>query len=171
MALDLARGRVFEADQGALWEDLRAHPRALIKGDSFSDGEVVSQEAYFVPDGSSLVLRRLISETGADVDGDGAGDGEPAFGTGGFDTTGRRLDLRLPDGYKPAAVGYSLFQWLDDDRFAAMAGAVHNEFGWNGFPGYGDILVCNIDKGRCALAAKGPKGDGFRLVPHVDAPN
>jgi hypothetical protein len=52
-----------------------------------------------------------------------------------------------------------------------MAGAVPNEFGWNGFAGYGDILVCNIAEGRCAVAAKGPTGDGFRIVPHLDVPN
>lgn len=52
-------------------------------------------------------------------------------------------------------MAYVLFQWLDDDRFAVMAGAAHNEFGWNGLPGYGDILVCDIARERCTLAAKG----------------
>ena len=71
----------------------------------------------------------------------------------------------------PAASDYVLFQWLDDDRFAVMAGAAHNEFGWNGFPGYGDILVCDIARERCTLAAEGPSDDGYRIVPHLDVPN
>jgi hypothetical protein len=162
MGLDVSGERVFKTDQSVLSEDLRSHPRALVIGDSFADGAVVSIEANFLTKGSSLVLRGVIRETG---------DGEQIYGSGGFDTTGRRLHLRLPDGYKPAATGYSLFQWLDDDSFAVMAGAVHNDFGWNGFRGYGDILVCNIAHGQCALAVKGPKRDRYRLVPHVDVPN
>jgi hypothetical protein len=168
-ALDVPSGTVSETNLGELWDDLRAHPRGLIKGDSFADGEVVNehvnQEAvYFVPDGSSLALRRFVHEAGP-------GDADDVYAFGGFDTTGRRLNLRLPDGYTPAATAYALFQWLDDDRFAVMAGATHNEFGWNGFPAYGDILVCNIAQERCTLAAKGRTDDGFRLVPHLDVPN
>ena len=106
----------------------------------------------------SLGLRRLVPET-------------RVLATGGFDGTGRRLHLRLPDGFRPAAVDYSLFQWLDDDRFAVMSGAVHNPYGWNGFRGYGDILVCDIASQRCDLAAKGPGGGRYRLVPHLDVPN
>jgi hypothetical protein len=59
-----------------------------------------------------------------------------------------------------------------------MAGAVHNEFGWNGFSGYGDILVCDIAREECTLAVPGPAGvstsDGWgalRLVPHRDVPS
>jgi hypothetical protein len=162
IALDVPSGTVFETDEGARSADIRANPRGLVKGDSFANGEVVNMEANFTARGSSLELRRLVRETD---------DGEAIYGYGGFDTTGRRLDLRLPDRYTPAATDYTLFQWLDDDRFAVMSGAVHNEFGWNGFPGYGDILVCNIAKGRCTLADNGPTSDRLRLVPHLDAPN
>ena len=71
-----------------------------------------------------------------------------------------------------------LFQWLDDDRFAVMAGATH-DFGLGGWSGYGDILVCDIAQERCTLAVPGPDGgptsdsfgDGFRLVPHLTLPN
>lgn len=60
---------------------------------------------------------------------------------------------------------------LDDDRFAVMAGAAHSRFGWNGFRGYGDILVCDIARERCELAVEGPTDDGYRIVPHLDVPN
>ena len=152
MVLEISRGTISATDEGALSAHLRGLPRGFVKGDSFTDGEVVTHDVspenvYVEPNGSSLELRRLIRETT---------DGEAVDGYGGFDTTGRELHLRLPDGYRPAPVDYTLFQWLDDDRFAVMAGAAHNEFGWNGFPGYGDILVCNIARERCTLAANGP---------------
>ncbi len=165
--LELSSGTVSATDGTTLSEYLRTLPRGFVKGDSFTDGEVVTHDVnqenvYFEPRGSSLELRRLIRETP---------DGEAVYGYGGFDTTGRRLNLKLPDDYTPAATDYTLFQWLNDDRFAVMAGAAHNEFGWNGFPGYGDILVCDIARERCTLAAPGPTDDGYRIVPHLDVPN
>ena len=100
------------------------------------------------------------------------------FGFGGFDTTGRRLNLRLPEGYTPAENPYVLFQWLDDDRFAVMAGAVHNEFGWNGFSGTAISSSATSPERNapwpspgllaCLLATAGAT---FRLVPHRDVPN
>jgi hypothetical protein len=167
MALEVSTGTVSETDEAALFEYLRAFPRGFVKGDSYADGEVVTQDVnqeavFFAPVGSFLELRRLVRETSED---------EAVYGYGGFDTTGRRVHLRLPAGYTPAASDYALFQWLDDDRFAVMAGAAHNAFGWNGFPGYGDILVCDIAHKRCTLAAQGPRDDGYRIVPHMDVPN
>jgi len=82
----------------------------------------------------------------------------------------RPLNLRLPAGYIPAENPYVLFQWLDDDRFAVMVGAT-NDFGLSGWSGYGDILVCDIARERCTLAAPGPTNDRFRLVPHLTLPN
>ena len=166
-ALDVSTGTVSETDAAGLIAYLRAFPRGFVKGDSFAVGEVVTQDVnqeavFFAPVGASLELRRLVRETSDD---------EAVYGYGGFDSTGRRLHLRLPAGYTPAASDYVLFQWLDDDRFAVMAGAAHNEFGWNGFPGYGDILVCDIARERCTLAAEGPSDDGYRIVPHLDVPN
>ncbi len=165
--LEPASGTVSATDEAALTEYLRTSPRGFVRGDSFTDGEVVTHDVnqenvYFEPDGSSLELRHLIRETA---------DGEAVYGYGGFDTTGRRLRLRLPRGYTPAASVYTLFHWLDDDRFVVMAGASRSESGWNGFPGYGDILECDIARGRCTLAAPGPTGDSYRLVPHLDVPN
>ncbi len=162
LALDLTNGSVLRTDPRGLAEDMRGRPRALVVGGSFAGGEVVNSEAAFEPQGGFLVLRRFVRETA---------DGEGVFTRGGFDATGRRLHLRLPQGYQPAQVDYSLFQWLDNDRFAVMTGAVHSSFGWNGFRGYGDILVCDIARQRCDLAAKGPGGGRYRLVPHLDVPN
>jgi hypothetical protein len=165
-ALDVSTSTVSETDAAGLSAYLRGFPRGFVKGDSYADGDVATQDVnpegvFFAPVGSSLELRRLVRETSD----------EPVYDYGGFDTTGRRLHLRLPSGYTPAASDYTLFQWIDDDRFAVMAGAAHNEFGWNGFPGYGDILVCDISRERCTVVAKGPSDDGYRIVPHLDVPN
>ena len=126
------------------------------------------QATVFTPQGSTLELRRVARVKA---------NGDEVFGFGGFDTTGRRLNLRLPEGYTPAENPYVLFQWLDDDRFAVMPGATHEN--GHGFSGYGDILVCDIAREECTLAVPGPAGvstsdewgDGFRLVPHRDPPN
>jgi hypothetical protein len=176
MVLDVPIVTVSKSNASALSEDLRSRPRGFVKGDSYDTGEVVNQDinteaVFFVPRGSSLELSRVVRDTGADVDGDGEGDGEVVFGYGGFDTTGRRLDLRLPAGYTPAENPYVLFQWLDDDRFAVMPGATFSKGPWWDFPGYGDILVCDIARERCTLAAPGPTNDRFRLVPHLTLPN
>jgi hypothetical protein len=166
MALDVPSGRVLQTDAETLWEDLRANPRAFVVGDSFAKGQVMSNEinyqaVYFEPHGSTLELRRVVREKAS---------GEEVYGFGGFDTMGRRLNLRLPDGYSSAATEYPLFQWLDDDRFAVMPGATFDKNGWD-FSGYGDILVCDIARERCDLAAPGPTNDRFRLVPHLNVPN
>lgn len=178
--LDVPTETVSTTDARALSEDLRSHPRGFVKGDSYDTGEVVNQDinteaVFFVPRGSSLELSRVVGETGTKTDCNGEDDGTTAYCYGGFDTNGRRLDLRLPAGYTPAENPYVLFQWLDDDRFAVMAGATH-DFGLSGWSGYGDLLVCDIARERCALAVPGPtggptSGDGFRLVPHLTLPN
>ncbi len=165
--LDIRTGVTSDSDASALSDDVRAQPRGFVKGDSFATGEAVNQDVnteavFFHAVGASLELSRFVRE-------DSNGDGVYAYG--GFDTTGRRLHLRLPSGYTPAESDYTLFQWLDDDRFAVMAGAAHNEFGWNGFRGYGDILVCDIAEESCTLAVPGPSDDGYRIVPHLDVPN
>ena len=184
MVLDVSTENVSETDVRAIADDLRSYPRGFVMGDNYDTGEVVNQDVnteavYFVPRGSTLELQRIVRTTGADVDGDGEGDGPVIYGYGGFDTTGRRLNLRLPTGYTPAEHSYNLYQWLDDDRFAVMAGATHGSgnFGEGGWSGYGDILACDIARGRCTLAAPGLR-DGtpdddfqFRLVPHLTLPN
>jgi hypothetical protein len=165
--LEVSTGAVSDTDATSLAAYLRTVPRGFVKGDSFADGEVVTydvspENVYFEPQGSTLELRRVVDETEG---------GEAVYGYGGFDTTGRRLHLRLPDGYPPADSDYVLFQWLDDDRFAVMSGAAHNDMGWNGFRGYGDILLCDIAEDRCTLAVPGPTDDDYRIVPHLDVPN
>lgn len=163
--LDVPTETVSEVDATALYEDLRSHPRGFVKGDDYAIGEVVNQDVndeavFFTPRGATLELTRIVR---------GEGTNTPVFGYGGFDITGRRLNLQLPAGYRPAEHPYALFQWLDDDRFAVMAGAA--DFVEPG-AGYGDILVCDIAEERCTLAAPGPGPDGnLRLVPHLTLPN
>jgi hypothetical protein len=168
MRLDVPDGTVSQTDVRALGEDLRSQPRGFVMGEDYDTGEVVNQDVnieavFFAARGATLELQRIVR---------GAGTDGPVYGYGGFDTTGRRLDLRLPAGYTPAEHPYNLFQWLDDDRFAVMAGATHGSggFGEGGWSGYGDILVCDITRDRCTLAAPGPPAD-LRLVPHLTLPN
>ncbi|GAA2143968.1 hypothetical protein GCM10009844_16970 [Nocardioides koreensis] len=177
LAFDVSRGDVTATDTRAFWDDLRDQPRALVKSNDPRSGEVVAIDAWLATRGDRLALQWLVSETGPDVDGDGRGDGRAVFGYGGYDTGGRPVDLRLPEGYTPTDT-YRLFQWLDDDRFAVI-GAVgdgslpdvpHGE-------GYADILVCDLASARCDLVSPGPDrrasytDGGFRLVPDLDAPN
>jgi hypothetical protein len=166
--LDVPTETVSVTDENALTDDLRSHPRGFVLGDAYDIGEVVNQDlnteaVLFEARGSTLELQRIVR---------GAGTSTPVYGYGGFDTTGRRLNLQLPGGYAPAEYTYNLFQWLDDDRFAVMAGATHGSgnFGEGEWSGYGDILVCDIARDRCILAASGPTS-GFRLVPHLTLPN
>jgi hypothetical protein len=184
MMLDVHTEKVSQTDARAVVENLRSHPRGFVKGDDYVTGEVVNQDinaeaVFFAPRGSTLELQRIVRATGADTDGDGEGDGPVVYGYGGFDTTGRRLNLQLPVDYTPAENPYVLFQWLDDDKFAVMAGATHN-FGMDGESGYGDILVCDIVREAGTLAAPRPPGGAvggedeiadFRLVPHLTLPN
>ena len=170
LVFDTSSGELRATDAQALWDDRRARPRALVKSTTYRTGEVVDVDAYLVPRGHTLALRWLDDETGPDVDGDGRGDGETVYGYGGYDSTGRRLDLRLPRGYTPTA-SYRLFQWLDDDRFAVI-GAVGDgsQPEVSAARGYGEILVCDIAAGRCDPRTDGPD-EGYRLVPDLDAPN
>ena len=90
-----------------------------------------------------------------------------------FDTTsGRAVHLRLPPNY-PESVGFTSFEWLNDDTLALMAS---NGPGGNGFPGglrYGDIVTCRLSSGSCHLAVPGPQWSSdadARVVPHLPIP-
>ena len=160
--VDMSTGTATRTDRAAYQADLRRHARAIVTG----TGEVVSDELILTAVDGLLEPRRFV-EDGPDDEG--------VFVNGGTDTLGRKLALRLPAGYRPDSE-FALFMWLDDDRFAAMAGGVRTaadkSVGWTDAPEYGDILVCDIAVQRCRLAARGPsEEDRFRLVPHVDAPN
>lgn len=165
LVLDVTTGSVSETDEQALAEELRSQPRGFVLGDDFETGEVVNvhknDEVFFDPRGSTLEPTRIVSGEGTD---------HPELGYGGFDTTGRRLNLQLPEGYTPADGSYTLFQWIDDDRFAVMPTNVEEK--GLALSGYGDILVCDIARERCTLAAHGrPHGKGLydrlRFVPHL----
>lgn len=73
--------------------------------------------------------------------------------------TGERLRVSVPDGYDGETL--SLFQWLDDDRFALVASV----------PGVGraptgDLLVCRIAAGQCHTIAN---GEQYWLLPGTGA--
>lgn len=168
-SFDVTSGLLSSTDTRAFWEDLRSHPRALIKSNDPATGEVVSADAWLTTRDDRLVLQWLVAGAGPN--------GEDVFDYGGYDSLGRPLGLTLPDGYTPTEF-YRLFQWLDDDRFAVIGG-----LGDGSTPdvphgqGYGDILICDLDAQRCRLASAGPEkrpaltDDGFRIVPDLDAPN
>jgi hypothetical protein len=71
-----------------------------------------------------------------------------------------------------------VFQWLDDDQLAMMAGAGSMGFVPGLDPdlpedndGYGDILVCRMSTGSCRVAVLGPRDeDVTRIVPHYGTP-
>ena len=172
--LDVGAGVLTDVSRSAYAADLRSQPRNLVTGDSFEAGAVSDGiEATFARQGSRLVA--LTTRLG----------GEP---TTAFDVSGRPLQLRVPDGYDGAR-SFTVFQWLDDDRLAMMAGA-----GGMGFvpgmaddlsedsTGYGDIMVCRISTGVCLLDVPGPKvpadvdesepfdGEWLRIVPDYGTP-
>jgi hypothetical protein len=74
--------------------------------------------------------------------------GGPALGPVFVAATGERLRISVPDGYDGEAV--SLFQWLDDDRFALV---VSNP-GVGTLP-TGDLLDCTISARQCHTIAHG----------------
>ena len=69
--------------------------------------------------------------------------------------TGDRLRVRVPDGYDGEAV--SLFQWLDDDRFALVV----SNAGVGTLP-IGDLLACRISAAECHTVAS---GEQYWLLP------
>ena len=168
-SLDVTTGDVTATETRTFWNDLRDQPRALVKSNNPASGEVVAADAWLAIRSDRLVLQWLLEEIGPE--------GEDVFGYGGYDTLGRPVDLRLPEGYIPTD-SYRLFQWLDDDRFAVIGG-----LGDGSTPdvphgkGYGDILICDLSAERCQLASPGPDmrpshtDGGFRIVPDLDAPN
>ena len=154
--------------------DLRSQPRTLVLGDSYEAGTVSDGiDVMFINQGSRLVAVGVPEDLGGPLTSCGTDRCE----TSAFDTSGAPVRLRVPDGYVGAR-SFTVFQWLDDDRIALMAGAGGNfVFGLdNDLPGdnagYGDILVCRVSTGACELAVKGPElsGDIHRIVPDYGTP-
>jgi hypothetical protein len=81
--------------------------------------------------------------------------------------TGRTVHLRLPNGddFPGRPDDYQLFEWLDDDNVALIAGGG----GWATGRGQGDLLTCRLSDGHCVVSVHGP-ADAMRVVPHVNLP-
>ena len=124
LRLDLSSGQVISADPQMYVDDLRAHPRALVIGDSWETG-TPSDSADFRLDGSRLI-------PGGPA---GSADGTGFRPTQAFDTaTGEPVRFRVPQGYHPGANNpdlsgdrmFTLVQWLDDDTVASLRHADDN---------------------------------------------
>jgi hypothetical protein len=162
--LDIATGRMREASSSQYASDLLSGSRALVIGDTFDGGAAVAgRGVVFHRRGSHLLAARPDSNEG------------PLISV--FDSTGAPVRLRVPGGYDGAR-SFTVFQWIDDDRLAMMAGAGSMGFVPGLDPdlpedsdGYGDILVCRVSTGTCVLALPGPGDeDVTRIVPHYGTP-
>ncbi len=151
--LDVASGRVTTASEQEYAAELAGQPRNLVVGDSFDTGEALDGiDVVFVREGSRLVAMPWLNGGARGL-------------TTAFDTSGAPIRLRVPDGYDGAR-SFTVFQWLDDDRLAMMAGAGGMGFVPGADPddpedndGYGDVMVCRISTGLCRLALPGPQLD------------
>ena len=151
LRLDLSSGQVISANPQMYVDDLRAHPRALVIGDSWETG-TPSDSADFLLDGSRL------------IPGGPAGSADTGFQpTEAFDTaTGKPVRLRIPKGYHPGANNpdlsgdrmFTLVEWLDDDTVALQHADDNGD----------DILTCHLSDGRCVLAAESD-GKSGHLAP------
>lgn len=154
---DLAAGALSGSSPGALADDLRQQARGLVLGDSWSAGTPATGiGVHFDVTGSKLVPEVRLAN--------GEAVRAKAFTT----VTGQAVMLRLPSGHRGSAEGFELFEWLDDDTVALVAGG-----GWGWFPGYGDILTCTVSDGQCDLTVRGRangKDSPPRVVPHLGLP-
>jgi hypothetical protein len=139
-------------------EDVTAHSRGLVVGDSWPTGAAtdgIGQE--FAVAGGKLVPQVRRSN------------GEQTL-VAAFETlTRREVRLDLPPGYHRAG-GFTLFEWLDDDTVGLVAGG---DGGWPSGRGSGDILTCRLSTGHCDLTVRGrggKEGDTVRVVPHLGLP-
>jgi hypothetical protein len=57
---------------------------------------------------------------------------------------------------------FFLFEWLDDNTVALTRG--------NASTHAGDIVVCHLSGGRCAVAVEAPHGDATRIVANWHLP-
>lgn len=159
LSFDVTTGRLSTATPQSYAEDLLSHPRGLVVGVSRRTGTVTDGIwQTFTVVGSGLVPQVQLP-SGREVP-------RSAFDT----ATGRAVELHLPQGYAYRGPGnFTLFEWLDNDTVALMAGGG----GWPYGPRYGDILTCRLSDGRCDLTVKGQgggEGDKVRIVPHLQLP-
>lgn len=162
--LDLTSDKVTRAGPAVYAEDLQAHPRALVIGDSWRAGTLMAAHSAldgveFRVVGSRLVPTAYVSASDETVP------------TRIFDAaTGHPVQFRLPKGYPPDPVpgfdtlsdpdaltgndDFETVQWVDDDTVALMGGLLD------------DIITCHLSDGSCQIAVKEPPdNDSARMMP------
>ncbi|RNM16592.1 hypothetical protein [Nocardioides pocheonensis] len=146
-------------DTQAYIADVRSLARGLVVGESPQTGQPT--------DGIGLRFS-VVGATARLVPDLGMPNGDEIRGPAWSIATGRQVQLRLPPGYDfpGRADTFSLFEWLDDDTVALLAGGG----GWDGGRSAGDILTCRLSDGRCRLAVRGPAERTVRVVPNLDLP-
>ena len=149
-----------DQDPAPYLDDIRSNPRGLVIGNTYQTGEASSGIGqYFVVIGSQLVPQ---------VNFDSETHSATAFDS----TSGRAVHLRPPPDY-PESVGFTLFEWLNDDTVALIAGNGAGINSWPGGPRYGDIMTCRLSSGNCHVAIPGPRWSSdadARVVPHLPIP-
>lgn len=172
LRLDLATGQVAKVtrwygpdggpppDSAIFLDDIRSNPRGLVVGDTWRTGVASSGIGQYF----GVVGSRLVPQVYFDSDLHSA----TAFDT----ATGKAVHLHLPPNY-PESVGFTLFEWLNDDTVALIAGNNPGGSSWPGGRGYGDIVTCRLSSGSCHLAVPGPRWSSdadARVVPHLPIP-
>lgn len=156
LQVDVTTGHVVPSTSSALDQDVRSEPRGLVLGDSWREGNAVAGSLVrYRGTLAPITFQALGGELAplVPVPPEGRDTRKSAFDT----ATGKRLDLRLPSGYR--ADSNTLFfvtQWLDDDTLVLDAG--------------GDLLTCGLADGRCTVAVPAPRGGEHRVAPTLPLP-
>jgi hypothetical protein len=153
---DLSTGATSAPAPESYSEDVSSHSRGLVVGDSWPAGAATDG----IGQDFAVAEAKLVAQVRRS-------DGEVAP-TAVFEAATRReVRFDLPQGYHGAS-GFTLFEWLDDDTVALVAGG-----GWPEGRGYGDILTCRLSTGHCDLTVRGREAGEdkqARVVPHLGLP-
>ncbi len=131
--------------------ELRTRPRTLVVGealDSGTVGDAIGQD--FVVDGRTLVAS-------------GRGSGRRTFDPRTGDAVAFHTSWALAAGR--GGQRFYLFQWLDDDTVALLAGSGSSTGTRRG----DDMLLCSISRGDCTMATRLPDASS-PIVPEFETP-
>ena len=146
---DVPSGRVTPASPTMYGDDLKAHSRAFVIGDSWQTGKLTDGLTFSVKGSQLVPLVDLNSERVSSRAFDAA--------------TGQPVRLRLPRGYHPdpetiadsGTDSFTFFEWLDDDTVALSQGVDNS---------VGDLIACHLSDGRCHLTVKAAPPHEHRIV-------